>query len=143
MAKTAATRPDETETDTTLPSRHPLAREVSAFRAGRAPEDRTVDLLAFALAAEQGGHAAAADMHELRQEAQTLLSDYSFRYLHNSVDQIRREAAAEQLAKLPRPLGFGMALLANLIALLLFAAAAGWLALHPETLSGLAGAIAG
>ena len=143
MATTTTLRPDisgptEVPHTSSLPD-----RDVAAFRAGHPPEDRVVDLLAFAIATE-GGHPATPDIvTRARQEAQTALSEYAFRYLHNSVEQIRREAAAEQLAKLPRPPSFGTLLLANLLALAIAGLIAGWLALHPATLAGLAGLLAG
>ena len=102
-----------------------------------------MDLLAFAIATKFGHPLTPEGVEQSRQAAQTALSDYAFRYLHNSIDQIRREAAAEQLAKLPRPPGFGTILLANLVALAITGGLAAWLALHPATLAGLAGLLAG
>jgi hypothetical protein len=143
MATTTALRP-EMSGPIELPfAERPPERDLSVYRAGRPAEDRMVDLLAFAIATE-AGHPATPEAVELsRQAAQSALSDHAFRYLHNSIDQIRREAAAEQLAKLPRPAGFGTMLLASLVALAIAGALAGWLALHPATLAGLAGFLAG
>ncbi|TCZ57955.1 hypothetical protein [Roseicella aquatilis] len=142
MATTTAMRPDDTG-PTVIPLSALLSRELAGFRAGRGPEDRLVDLVAFALAAERDVRATPDSLPALRQDALRELSEHAFRYLHNSVEQIRREAVAEQMAMFRRPLGFGAVLLANLLALLLFAVAAGWLALHPATLAALAGAFAG
>lgn len=143
MATTTTFRPDMSG-----PTEEPLTpslpeRDLAAFRAGRSTEDRIVDLLAFAIAAEGGQPATPETIERLRQQAEATLSDHAFRYLHNSIEQIRREAAAEQLAKLPRPPGFGTLLLANLAALAIAGLVAGWLSLHPATLAGLAGLLAG
>ncbi|MFC7539406.1 hypothetical protein ACFQU2_07935 [Siccirubricoccus deserti] len=73
----------------------------------------------------------------------TALSEHAFRYLHNTVEQIRHDAVAEHLGGLRRPPGFARMVLANLLALVLVGLAAGWVALHPETLAGLAGLLAG
>lgn len=143
MATTTALRPElsgptEVQLTPTLPQ-----RDLSVYRAGRSTEDRLVDLLAFAIATESG-HADTPDgLEQSRQVAQSALSDHAFRYLHNSIDQIRRDAAAEQLAKLPRPPSFGAILLANLLALAIAGLGFGWIALHPATLAGLAGLLAG
>lgn len=143
MATTTALRP-EMSGPTELPLiQAPSTRDLAIYRAGRPSEDRILDLLAFAIATESAHPSTAAGIEQSRQAAQTALSDHAFRYLHNSIDQIRREAAAEQLAKLPRPAGFGTILLANLVALAIVGAAAAWLALHPATLAGLAGLLPG
>jgi hypothetical protein len=136
-------RPD-TSGPTEIPLIHGTSnRELESYRAGRSSGDRVVDLLAFAIATESGHPLTPDGVEQSRQAAQTALSDHAFRYLHNSIDQIRREAAAEQLAKLPRPPGFGAILLANLVALAIAGGLAAWLALHPATLAGLAGFLAG
>lgn len=143
MATTTALRPDMSGPTEIPLIQGPLAREVASYRAGRPPEDRVLDLLAFAIATEAGHPLTPEGLERSRQAAQSALSDHAFRYLHNSIDDIRREAAAEQLAKLPRPPGFGTILLANLIALAIAGILGAWLALHPETLAGLAGLLAG
>jgi hypothetical protein len=143
MATTTALRPD-TSGPTEIPLiQGPSARELANHRAGRSSENRIVDLLAFAIATESGHPLTPEGVEQSRQAAQTALSDHAFRYLHNSIEQIRREAAAEQLAKLPRRPGFGTILLANLVALAIAGGLAAWLALHPATLAGLAGLLAG
>jgi hypothetical protein len=143
MATTTALRP-ETSGPTEIPlNQSELARDIAIYRAGRPSEERVADLLAFAIATEAGHPATPEGIEQSRQAAQSALSDHAFRYLHNSIDQIRREAAAEQLAKLPRPPGFGAMLLANLVALAIAGGVAGWLALHPATLAGLADLLAG
>lgn len=116
---------------------------LQAFRHGRAGEHRLDDLLAFALAVERGQAATPETVERLRHEAASALSDHAFRYLHNSVEQIRRDAVAEQLGRIRKPPGFVALVAANLVALALAGGAAGWLALHPETLAGLAGLFTG
>lgn len=139
MATTTILRPDQPAgTETRLPE-----DDLAAFRAGRPAETRLIDLLAFALATESRAPATDEQVEALRQQAAAALSEYSFRYLHNSVEQIRRDAVAEQLRQTNRPLGFGKLLLANLLALALASLVGGWLVLHPATLSGLAGRLAG
>ncbi|MFC7692151.1 hypothetical protein ACFQY5_23815 [Paeniroseomonas aquatica] len=71
------------------------------------------------------------------------LTEHAFRTLHNNVERLQQEAVREQLGHLPRPPGFLRLLAANLLALVLVAAAAGWLALHPQTLAGITGLLAG
>jgi len=143
MATTTALRPD-TSGPTDLPLTHGLPqRDLALYRAGRTGEDHLVDLVAFAMAAE-GNHPTTPDgIEQSRQAAQKILSEHAFRYLHNSIDQIRREAAAEQLARQPRPPGFGAMLLANLVALAIAGLGIGWLVLNPATLAGLTGFLAG
>jgi hypothetical protein len=119
------------------------AGDLAAFRAGRAPEDRMIDLVAFALAAEAQLPATPDTVARLRQDALTALSDYAFRYVHNSVEDIRRTAIAEHAAQRPRPTSFLRLVLANLVALAAAGLVGGWLALHPETLAGIAGLLAG
>ncbi len=116
---------------------------VAAFRAGRGAEDRVVDLLAFAMAAERGEEATPEAVERLRQEAGTALSDFAFRYLHNTIDQVRRDAVAEHLGQFRQPPGFPRLVLANLVALAVAGLAAWWLAQHPALLAGLSGLLAG
>jgi hypothetical protein len=107
-------------------------------------EDRLVGLVAFALAAEKGEVAAPPTpeaVQSYRSQAAAALSDFSFRYLHNRVEEVRREAAAEATAGAPRPPGFLALVLANLLALAVAGAVAVWMAAHPGALSGLLGAI--
>jgi hypothetical protein len=105
----------------------------AAFRSGR-EEDRLADLLAFAMAAEAGEPPTAESVDRLRRRAGTELTDHAFRLLHNRVEEIRRDAVAEALGRLPRPPGFATIVVANLLALLLcggalwLAAGSGWLA---------------
>lgn len=143
MATTTALRPEPSGPIEVPLSQGANDRDLAMYRAGRPPEDRVLDLLAFAIATEASDPTTPEAVEQSRQAAQTALSEYAFRYLHNTIEQIRREAAAEQLAKLPRPPGFGAILLANLVALAIAGAVAGWLALHPSTLAGLAGLLTG
>jgi hypothetical protein len=121
---------------------HPQA-SLAAFLADRPGDDRVVGLLAYALATEAGAAPTPEAIDRHRQTAVTALSEYAFRYLHNTVEQIRRDAVAEQLGGLRRPPSFARLVLANLLALALGGLAAGWVALHPETLAGLTGLLAG
>lgn len=113
------------------------------FRSGQGGDNRLIDLLAFGLAAERGEPVTPELVEGLRREAAKALSDYSFRYLHNTVEQVRRDAVAEHLGRLRPPPGFLRLVLANLVALALAGLAGGWLALHPATLAGLSGLLAG
>jgi hypothetical protein len=117
--------------------------DLAAFRQGRGEAERMTDLLAFGLATERQEPATPEAIVRLRQEATTALSDFSFRYLHNTVEQVRRDAVAEHLGRLRPPPGFLQLVLANLVALALAAAAGWWLMLHPETLAGISGLFAG
>jgi hypothetical protein len=121
----------------------PPKASLAAFMASQPGEDRAVGLLAFALATEAGAAPTPEAVEQYRQAAVTALSEHAFRYLHNTVEQIRRDAVAEQLGGLRRPPGFARMVLANLLALALVGLAAGWVALHPETLAGLTGLLAG
>lgn len=114
-----------------------------AFREGRGEEFRLADLLAFALAAEKGQPATPEAVDRLRHEAAAALGDHAFRYLHNSVEQVRRDAVAEHLGRIRKPPGFVALVAANLLALAIAGGAAAWLALHPETLAGLSGLLTG
>ena len=117
--------------------------DLADFRSGRGEDDRLTDLLAFGLAAERGGPTSPEEVGRLRQEAAKALSDYSFRYLHNTVEQVRRDAVAEHLGRLRPPPSFLRLVLANLVALAVAGLVGGWLALHPATLAGLSGLLAG
>jgi len=135
MAMTETTRPDPAGTATDAPS----LPDPRIFLTGESEEDRLVGHLAFALAAERGQAPTPETVAALRTEATADLSEFAFRYLHNRVEEIRREAVAAELARLGRPPGFGTMVLANLVALALAGGVAGWLAFHSETLAGLLG----
>lgn len=113
----------------------------SAWRSGEGPEDRLIAQVAFALAAE--GPRPVAPTPEareaLRGQAVAALSDFAFRYLHNRVEEIRREAVAEAAAQAPRGGGFLRLVLANLVALALAGGAWVLLAGHPDLLARLTG----
>jgi hypothetical protein len=117
---------------------------LDAFRAGRSEAERTADLLAFAIATERGLAQTPDAVERARREADAALGDYSLRYLHNTVEQIRQEAVATHLGRLRRPPGFPRLVLANLVAL---AAAAGgvvaWLYTRPDLRAAFAGLIGG
>ncbi len=134
----AMTEPSRTETAGAAAGA-PLLPGPDAFRAGDSEEDRLVAQLAFAMAAERGLAASPETVESLRTQAAATLSAFAFRYLHNRVEEIRREAVAAQLGRIGRPPGFLRLVLANLAALAIAAVAGGWIALYPETLSGLLG----
>jgi hypothetical protein len=139
MAKIETIRPD-------LGSSQAVADalpDIAAFRAGRSQDDRLTDLLAFGLAADRGEPATPEVVERTRQEAAAALSDFAFRYLHNTVEQVRRDAVAEHLGQLRQPPGFLRLVLANLVALAVAGLAGWWLALHPEVVAGLSGLLSG
>ncbi|PWS36673.1 hypothetical protein DFH01_16180 [Falsiroseomonas bella] len=104
-----------------------------------AEESRLRDLLAFGMAVQAGKPPGPDGVESLRRKAEADLHAYAFRLLHNQVEEIRRQAVAEQLDRFPRPLGFPGAVLANLAALALGAAlVAVTLALDPTIPSRLA-----
>ena len=105
--------------------------------------DRLTGLLAFALAAERQAEPSPETIARLRHEAEVALTEHAFRTLHNNVERLQQEAVLTRLGHLPRPPGLLRLVSANLVALALAAAAAGWLALHPETLAGITGLLAG
>lgn len=104
------------------------------FLSGNADE-RLVDLLAFAMATEAGGGAA----EPFRAKAAAALGDHAARTMHNRIEEIRRDAMAEQLRGLRRPLGFGRTVVANLVTLLIAAAAGAWLYGQPALLARILG----
>ncbi|MBX6373361.1 MAG: hypothetical protein IRZ13_03890 [Acetobacteraceae bacterium] len=131
----------------------PAAPRLAAFRTGRGDE-RLAELLAYALAVE--AHEAATAKGEapaspptaeaierLREQATRDLHEYSFRLVHNRIEEIRAEAVAEYLGRHPRPPGFASLVLANLLALGLAAIVAGWMHGHPEILARLLAAFGG
>lgn len=88
------------------------------FLAG--PETRMRDLLAFGLAVEAGRPPGPEAIETLRRQAEADLQSHAFRLLHNQVETIRREAMEEQMARTrAASLGFGGAVAANLLALVL------------------------
>jgi hypothetical protein len=115
------------------PLDHSVDRSLAPWIAGRAPEERPVDLLAFALAQEQDLPATPETMARLRERATATLAEYSLRHLHNRVVEIRQEAVLEQFGRLPRPAGFLKLLCANLLALAVAGGLAGWCYLHPAS----------
>ena len=117
----------------------PAATPLAVFRAGRSETDRTADLLAFAIATERGLAPTPDAVERARREADAALGDYSVRYLHNNVEQIRQEAVAAHLGRLRPPPGFPKLVTANLVALALAAALGAWLWTRPEVRDALAG----
>ena len=139
MAKIETIRPDlGTPAGMTQPT-----PDIAAFRTGRSQDERLTDLLAFGLAADRGDPATPEAVERARQEAGAALSDFAFRYLHNTVEQVRRDAIAQHLGQLRRPPGFLKLVLANLVALAVAGAAGLWLALHPQLLAELSGLLSG
>ena len=139
MAKIETIRPDLGNP----PGMAEAMPDLAVFRAGRSQDDRLADLLAFGIVAERGGLATPEAVDRARQEASAALSDFAFRYLHNTVEQVRREAVAEHLGQLRQPPGFLRLVLANLVALAVAGVAGWWLALHPHLLAGLSGLLSG
>ncbi len=121
----------------------PAGPSLAAFRAGRSDADRTADLLAFAIATERGLAATPDAVERARREADAALGDYSVRYLHNNVGQIRQEAVAEHLGRLRPPPGFPRLVAANLVALVAAGAAAAWLWKRPDVQAALSGLLGG
>jgi hypothetical protein len=112
----------------------------AAFRAGSGPEDRLIGQVAFAMAAEAGQPPRDAEaMQALRDQATTALSDFAFRYLHNRVEEIRREAAEEAASKASHGPGLGRLVLANLIGLAIAGGVVLLLLANPHLLAGLGG----
>ncbi|MDB5373130.1 MAG: hypothetical protein JWP04_1772 [Belnapia sp.] len=114
----------------------------AAFQGGPG-DDRLTGLLAFAMAAERQADGSPETIARLKQEAEKALTEHAFRILHNNIETLRRDAVVEHLGHLPRPPGLLRLISANLVALALAGAAGGWLALHPQTLAGLTGLLAG
>ncbi|MBD0274048.1 MAG: hypothetical protein ICV73_19235 [Acetobacteraceae bacterium] len=113
------------------------------FRAGRSDAERTADLLAFAIATERALPPTPDAVDRARREADAALGDYSVRYLHNTVEQIRQEAVAAHLGRLRPPPGLPKLVAANLVALAIAGAAAAWLYTRPEVRAALAGLLGG
>ena len=110
-----------------------------AFRAAEGEEDRLIAQVAFALAAEEGQPTTPEAVEALRAQAAAALSAFSFRYLHNRVEEVRREAAAAEASRIRPPPSFVTLVLANLLALAVGGAVAVWMAAHPDTIAGLIG----
>jgi hypothetical protein len=116
--------------DTAAPAQPPVAQgglSLDQFLSGKA-DDRLADLLAFAMAAEAGRPVTPDAVDRLRRAAVAELDQQAFRTLHNRVQEIRREAVAEELTKMRPPPGFLTIVLAVLVALVL-AGAGLWFAL--------------
>jgi hypothetical protein len=116
---------------------------LEAFRAGRSDTERTADLLAFAIATERGLPQTPDGIERARQDADAALGDYSLRYLHNHVAELRQEAIAEHLGRLRKPPGFFGLVIANLFALALAGALSFLAWKHPEVLTAAAGLLGG
>jgi hypothetical protein len=100
-----------------------------AFLTGR-PEDRVRDLLAFAMAADAGaiGHAGIERAIEgYRRKADGELNAHAMTILQTRVQEIRRDAAAQAMARAGRPVGFGLVFLAALLAALIVGGTGAWL----------------
>jgi hypothetical protein len=142
MAMTDTTRPDPARSAVATA---PSLPDPAVFRTGHGEDDRLVAQLAFARAVERGGAAPAPGpeaVEALRAQAMADLSEFAFRYLHNRVEEVRREAVATQLSQLGRGPSFLRLVLANLVALGIAGLAASWLASHPETVTRAANAVA-
>jgi hypothetical protein len=136
MAMTETTRPEAAGTKAAAP---PALPDPAAFRTGQGEDDGLIARVAFARAVEKGDATSRAPeaVEALRAQALADLSEFAFRYLHNRIEEVRREAVASQLAQVGRPTSFLRLVLANLVALGLAAGAGVWLAGHPEILAHL------
>jgi hypothetical protein len=92
----------------------------SAFRSGD-PEGRLRDLVAFGLAWEAAKPVAADEIPDFRRKAEAELHANAFRVLHNRVQEIRLEAMTEQAALSGAGAGYARLIVAQMIAMLLFA----------------------
>jgi hypothetical protein len=118
---------------------------VRAFLSGRADE-LVVDLLAYALYARdreaRGPVPAAGPADEdpvlrFRREATADLTNFTYRFFHNQVEEIRLAAVREQLGTLPRPPGFLRLVAASAVAVAGVGAAALWATGHGGMLAEL------
>lgn len=130
-----------TETSRAEPARVQAAApalDLARFRTGRGEDDRLIAQVAFARAVEKGEAPASAEAIEAaRAQALADLSEFAFRYLHNRIEEVRREAVATELGQLGRPPSFLRLVLASLVALAIAGAAGSWLAGHPDVLARL------
>jgi AcrR family transcriptional regulator len=132
----------------------PPSLPVRAFLSGRS-EDLVVDLLAYGLYSRDreargplggtGGVAAGAPagsdedpVIRFRREATADLTNFTFRFFHNQVEEIRLAAVREHLGALPRPPGFLRLVTAAALALVLVGTAALWAAGHGGLLAEMA-----
>lgn len=97
-----------------------------AFLTGRA-EDRVRDLLAFAMATDAGAPADQRAIEGYRRKADAELTAHAMTILQTRVQEIRRDAAAQAMARAGRPVGFWLVFLAALLAAVLVAATGAWL----------------
>lgn len=107
---------------------------VRAFLSGRA-DDLVVDLLAYALymrdregrgTAHGEGTGGEDPVQRFRREAVADLTNFTFRFFHNKVEEIRIGAVREHLGGLPRPPGFLRIFAASALAVGIVGAAALW-----------------
>jgi hypothetical protein len=106
-------------------------------------DNRLRDLLAFGMTVEAAKPLGPDGVDGARRKAAAELEAHAFRTLHNQVEAIRREAAAEQAARMARPMTFGRVVLGNIAALLIVGAlAAIAVALDPDLPARLSGQIA-
>ncbi|WP_144185111.1 hypothetical protein [Elioraea rosea] len=110
------------------------ALPVRAFLSGRA-DDLVPDLLAYALYVRdreaRGPVAAAAQAEEdpvmrFRREATADLTNFTYRFFHNQIEEIRHAAVRDHLGSLPRPPGFLRMVAASAVGVLLVGAASLW-----------------
>ena len=98
----------------------------AAFLTGR-PEDRVRDLLAFAMAADAGSADNERAIEGYRRKADAELTAHAMTILQTRVQEIRRDAAAQAMARAGRPVGFGLVFLAALLAAAVVGGAGAWL----------------
>jgi hypothetical protein len=134
--------PDARPTLLEVGSATPIATP-EVFLARRPAEERLVNLVAFALAAEAKDPPTDDTLAARRREADKLLTENAFRTLHNQLAEIRREAVAEHMAALRPPLGFWGVAAACGAALLVFGLGTLWLVAHPGSLAALTSMMGG
>jgi hypothetical protein len=133
-------------TDTTAPPEASGPAPAMALYRDADPAAPTVGLIAFALHCQAAveGRVPQDGPARFRQQADAMFRTDAFRYLHNRVEELRREAASQALAGTRRPPGFIKLVAASLTAILLAAAAA--LAVTgqmPAAITAVRGSVAG
>jgi hypothetical protein len=128
---------------TAVPAAAPEAPALPPLSDFLGTEDhRLRDLLAYGSTVE-AGRLGPDGIEGARRKAEADLQAHAFRTLHNQVETIRLEAAAEQASRMARPMSFARAVLANIVALVIVAALAGAaVALDPDLPARLAAGIA-
>jgi hypothetical protein len=120
---------DGTPEEGAAPRQAPVAGPRPALRPGEAfgvkefltgEDTRLRDLLAFGMAVEAGRLSGPDGIAEFRRKADADLEAHAFRVLHNQAETIRRQAADDQLARLPRGQSFFGTVFATMVGIALF-----------------------